>query len=174
MVAVALEPRIALPCNEIRAFVAASVVAVRARTVRVLFAFARDAAAVWRETTLRDAVFTRPFAVARCAFARDATARLCTVLREVVARDAFTDGAATAVRATVARDVVAALRGLVRPELRVVAARPDCGAATEFASNGIIGSAKTARIDNSVEHTKNAPASRKTVPTAFLKESAIF
>ena len=157
-----------------RAFWAAAVVAVRARTLRALFAFARDVAAIWRETTLRDAAFTRPFAVARCAFARDATARLCTVLRDVVARDAFADGAATAVRATVARDVAAVLRGLVRPELRVVAARPDCGAATEFGSYGAIGSAKTARIDNKVEQTKNAPANRKTVPTAFLKESAIF
>ena len=43
---VVFEPRIALPCNDTRELFTASVVAVRARTVRVLRAFARVVAAV--------------------------------------------------------------------------------------------------------------------------------
>ena len=39
---------------------------------------------------------------------------------------------------------------------------------------GAIGSANTVRIDNNVEQIKNAPASKNTVPTAFLYASVIF
>ena len=38
---------------------------------------------------------------------------------------------------------------------------------------GAIGSANTARIDKNVEHTKNAPAKRNTVPMAFFATVAI-
>ena len=155
VVGVALEPRIAEPCKEIRALFAAAVVAVRARTERVAAAFARDVAADARDTTLRE-----PAAFARFTAGRPDTARDAVPLGVVV-------------RATVVRLAFARLRGLARPE-RGFDARPLCGAATEFSFIGAIGSANTERIDKNVEHTKNAPASKNTVPMAFLNESAIF
>ena len=48
--------------------------------------------------------------------------------------------------------------------------RADCVVATD-ACIGAIGSASTERIDKSVEQTKKAPASKKTVPIAFLQQS---
>ena len=86
---------------------------------------------------------------------------------------AFAFGA-TAVRATVVRVVrVAFARGFVRPDARVVCARPEFERTfTSFI--GATGSANTVRIENKVEQTKNAPAKRKTVPMAFLNEFAIF
>lgn len=39
---------------------------------------------------------------------------------------------------------------------------------------GATGSANTARIDSTVEQTKNAPASKNIVPIAFLIEFAMF
>ena len=162
--AFALDPRIALPCNEMRALFAAAVVAVRARTARVAFALARFVAVVWRETTLRDDTAFARLAFVRFAFARVVTARDCTVLREFAARDAF----AVVVRATVARDglspreLVRLERGDVRPLwLKYI-----------VAFVGATGSANTERIDNIVEHTKKAPANKKTVPSAFLTEFA--
>lgn len=157
MVAEALDPRIALPCNEMRALFAASVVAVRARTVRTRLALARDVAAVVRDTTLRDVA---PFA--RAAFARDVTARDWTVLRDTVERDALPD----------VREAFAVARGLARAFRALPDARDAFAVATE--STGAIGSANTARIDNIVEHTKNAPANKKTVLIAFLTEFATF
>ena len=81
----AFDPRIALPCNEIRAVSAASDVAVRARTVLRAFAFARFVTSCLRDITLRVCVFTRGCAT----FARFIT------VRDVTARFAFTAPAFT-------------------------------------------------------------------------------
>ena len=78
----ALEPRIALPCKEIRALFAASVVAVLARTVRVFVAPARFAVTFWRDTTLRLGVATVFVLRVVTAFARG----FCTALRETTLR----------------------------------------------------------------------------------------
>ncbi len=155
----ALLPRIALPVKDMRAGLAA-----RERTLRATFApVVRDALVVpvrdttLRDATLRDELFTALFGmvVTRVAdeFARDA------VVRDATLRD----GAAPVVRDT----VFVALRG-VAAERPVAPAR-----AVGDAAIGAIGSAKTARIDNNVEQTKNAPANKNTVPTAFLQKSAI-
>lgn len=139
-----LLPRIALPCNETRAWFD---VAVRARTLRDVVVV-RDAP-VARDTTPRDVVV----AVVR---------GLATVVRDATLRAVFADGVAVVPRDTtfdVARRDVALVRG-------------DC-AVTIAPVVGAIGSANTARIDNNVEQTKNAPASKKTVPTAFLQQSAM-
>ena len=65
-------------------------------------------------------------------------------------------------------------RFTMRPLARLVelerAVAPDDCAGTIA---GAIGSAKTARIDKNVEHTKNAPANRNTVPMAFFATVAI-
>lgn len=141
-----LLPRIALPCNETRAWLD---VAVRARTLRELVVV-RDAFA--RDTTLRDAV----------AFARgDAT-----VVRDVTPR-AVPAVVATFVFAVVPRDITLAV---ARRDDAVP--RGDCAPAIAPVV-GATGSANTARIDNNVEQTKNAPANKKTVPTAFLQQSAM-
>jgi hypothetical protein len=60
----------------------------------------------------------------------------------------------------------------VAPDERDVAPEPR-GLCADGAICGAIGSAKTARIDKNVEHTKNAAASRNTVPAAFLNISPI-
>ena len=111
-----------------------------------------------REAVLRDALFVEATGVV--------AVRAAVVF--VVARD-------VTVRATFARVAVAAFvvaredaRGLVRD----VPARPVAAADCVTISVGAIGSANTARIDNNVEQTKNAPASKKTVPMAFLQKSA--
>ena len=172
----ALEPRMALPCRETRAFSAAVVVAVRARTLRVCVVAARDRAASARETTRRFAV-----SVARgdVVVVRDAVARGVTERADAAVRDAGVAVAVVrgfvAVRAIVRRDVTFdedVARGLVRPGAR--AAGADCGAMIVVGSTGAIGSANVERIDINVEHTKNAPASKNIVPRAFLKESLIF
>lgn len=180
---VALVPRMALPCKETRAVLAD--VAVRAATPRDADAVVpRDV--VVRDATLRgdadtprdvamlarDAVvlaMPRDVAVARdgaTVVPRDADAP-DTAARDVVARDATERDAAVVVRAVDA----AVVRGLVRPDARDVPARADCGAAAAVTFIGAIGSASTARIDTNVEQTKNAAASKNTVPTAFLQKS---
>ena len=187
----ALLPRIALPVSETRAVVPA-----RETTLRDAFATFDD---VVRDTTLRaelprDAV-ARPVvaAVVRDAVAlgrpdvvvvRDAVP-LVVVVRDVV-------GTAVAVRDTTPRDIVAPLVFAVPRETtfddvpRAVAvdgravdartlpaARGDATADDVVTvASGAIGSANTARIDNKVEQTKNAPASKNTVPIAFLTCSA--
>jgi hypothetical protein len=173
-------PRIALPCKDTRALSAAVVVAVRARTLRVVAAPARveTVFAPLRDTTLRLVIvvprveitlFARGFAVAVRAVVRALTFLLATARGFAFAR------AFVAVRATVAREVAFELRGLARPDARGFAfARAAWGVAYAVSSTGAIGSAKTARIDKNVEHTKNAPASKKTVPTAFFNVSATF
>ena len=179
---VALVPRMALPCNETRAVLAD--VAVRADTPREADAVVpRDV--VVRDATLRgdadtprdvtalprDAVvlaMPRDVAVARdgaTVVPRDADIP-DTAARDVVARDATERDAAVVVRAVDA----AVVRGLVRPDARDVPARADCGAAAVIFI-GAMGSASTARIDTNVEQTKNAAASKNTVPTAFLQKS---
>lgn len=187
----ALLPRIALPVSETRAVVPA-----RETTLRDAFAIFDD---VVRDTTLRaelprDAV-ARPVvaAVVRDAVAlgrpdvvvvRDAVP-LVVVVRDVV-------GTAVAVRDTTPRDIVAPLVFTVPRETtfddvpravavdgRAVDARTLPAARGDATADdvvtvavGAIGSANTARIDNKVEQTKNAPASKNTVPIAFLTCSA--
>lgn len=161
----ALLPRIALPCNDMRALFAADVVAVRLRTERELFAVVRDAAVPVRDTTLRDVVARdAPVLVAAVVPARD------TTLRVVAARDAvvFVAVRATFVFATVFRGVARDARDVAVP------ARDAWGVFSVLLSTGAIGSAKTARIDKNVEQTKNAPANKNTVPTAFLQQAVIF
>jgi hypothetical protein len=110
-----------------------------------------------RDTTPRDAVEFERDAV----FARDTTLR--ETVAELLARDADA--------------VVPRTRNepLLRAAARDVAfARGDAVlAATVGVTTGAIGSANTARIDKNVEQTKNAPASKNTVLTAFLTKSAI-
>lgn len=164
---VVLLPRIALPAKETRALFAAALVAVRARTARFwVDVLVLPDAVVERETTLRDDVAVLPRAVV-------VRAELFVVARDVTERDGvvFEVFATLVVRDTVARDVfvardVVVFRGLARPVV-VAAARGDW--AVVGITVGATGSANTARIDNNVEHTKNAPASKNTVPTAFLQ-----
>jgi len=162
----ALLPRIALPDRETRA---AFVVAVRAATPRDAFAVVRVAV---RVATPR-AEFTDA-AVPRDAFvvARDATG-VVTAVRVAVVRADTVRGDATTFDAPVPRETVVAVvpRGLARP-VRVAPAADDCGTAIIISFAGAIGSANTARIDTKVEQTKNAPASKNTVPIAFLHKSA--
>lgn len=187
----ALLPRIALPVSETRAVVPA-----RETTLRDAFATFDD---VVRDTTLRAElprdVVARPVvaAVVRDAVAlgrpdvvvvRDAVP-LVVVVRDVV-------GTAAAVRDTTPRDIVAPLVFAVPRETtfddvpravavdgRAVDARTLPAARGDATADdvvtvavGAIGSANTARIDNKVEQTKNAPASKNTVPIAFLTCSA--
>jgi hypothetical protein len=63
------------------------------------------------------------------------------------------------------------LRGLARPERTFAPARVAWGPFCAALFIGAIGSAKTERIDNNVEHVKNAPPSKNIVPTAFLQQS---
>lgn len=163
----ALLPRIALPDSDTRAFV---FVAVRATTLRAAAPVVREPPVrpdvVVRDVTPRDAVVD--------AAPRDVVAALPVVptIRAAAAGRPDTLRAATGAvvpRATVAaavpRDVA-----VVRADVRAVApARGDWADAGVTA--GAIGSANTARIDNNVEQTKNAPASKNTVPTAFLQKS---
>jgi hypothetical protein len=139
------------PSNATRA-----VVPLRERILRVAFAVVRvdtprfDAARdAVRATTLR--VDVAPFVAPD---GRDAT------LRDATPRDAFAFVVAVVGRADVAVDVP---RGDARPERGEAVA-----AAGAFSNTGAIGSANTTRIDNNVEHTKNAPISNSTVPSAFL------
>lgn len=180
----ALLPRIALPCKDTRALLAVA----RERTLRAALADAveRDALFVaTRETTLRDDVPRDVVAVR----GDDVVARDDVAARD---EDAVVPAVPVAVRETAARDetlraVVADdvpretvfaefLRDVAARDARdVLPARDACGVATAVwvAEIGAIGSAKTARIDNKVEQTKNAPANKNTVPTAFLQKSAI-
>jgi len=144
LVYVVLLPRIALPCNDTRALFAA-VDVVRLRTLR-------DGFVVVRATTLRD----------EFVFA--------AVVRDVVVR-AATLRALFAVFVAV---VVVSRRDTTFVPLRrefVAVARGDC-VVVNIVFAGAIGSANTARIDTSVEQTKNAPANKNTVPMAFLQKSA--
>ena len=145
-----LLPRIALPDRDTRA--ALFDVAVRARTVRVDAFDVAVRAAVPRDVTPRDAVD------ALFVVARDAAAGRVDTPREIVAFD------------VVPRAVDILREDCVRPDARgdVAFARGDCAAGTFGTAVGATGSAKTARIDKNVEHTKNAPASKNTVPTAFF------
>ena len=158
----ALLPRMALLTIETRD---PFVVAVRARTLRAGAAVVvvRPAgvpvrvapATPPRETTLRVDVAG---VVARVAVEEVAVVRAATV------RFAFEV-------ARVAALVRLLLRGFAREApARVVA--PVFDTVPTAGAVGAMGSAKTARIDNSVEQTKNAPASKKTVPMAFLQRSA--
>lgn len=188
----ALLPRIALPVSETRAVVPA-----RETTLRDAFATFDD---VVRDTTLRAElprdVVARPVVVA--AVVRDAVALGrpdVVVVRDavplvVVVRDVV--GTAAAVRDTTPRDIVAPLVFAVPRETtfddvpravavdgRAVDARTLPAARGDATADdvvtvavGAIGSANTARIDNKVEQTKNAPASKNTVPIAFLTCSA--
>lgn len=182
----ALLPRIALPCKDTRALL----VVARERTLRAVLADAveRDALFVaTRETTLRDvvprdvvvvrgdAVVARDVVVA----ARDADVvvgvAVPVAVRETAARD---ETLRAVVPVDVSRETVLAesLRDVAARDVRdVLPARDACGVATAawVAEIGAIGSAKTARMDNKVEQTKNAPANKNTVPTAFLQKSAI-
>jgi len=159
----ALLPRIALPVKDTR-----DGLAVRERTLRAtVLPVVRDVAvAPVRDTTLRDATLRDELFVAE--FAVVVVRVAAEFERAVVARDAtLRDGVADDT-VPVARDTVfAALRGVA--VVRPVAPPRAVGAA----AIGAIGSAKTARIDNNVEQTKNAPANKNTVPTAFLQKSAI-
>lgn len=155
---VALLPRIAAPPNDTRAFVWAGMTAVRLRTERA------DAAPVPRDTTAFD-VPVRDTTLRDAPVLRDATAPVVPA-RDTTLRD-------VAVRATFAV-FDCAWRGLVRALRDDAPARKACGLVASDTLTGAIGSAKTARIDNNVEQTKNAPASKNTVPTAFLQQSAIF
>ena len=187
----ALLPRIALPVSETRAVVPA-----RETTLRDAFATFDD---VVRDTTLRAElprdVVARPVVV---AVVRDAVALGrpdVVVVRDavplvVVVRDVV--GTAVAVRDTTPRDIVAPLVFAVPRETtfddvpravavdgRAVDARTLPAARGDATADdvvtvavGAIGSANTARIDNKVEQTKNAPASKNTVPIAFLTCSA--
>ena len=94
-----------------------------------------------RDITLRDGVFAREavFDVVRAT-----TLRCCVFAREAPSVVVRTRDAA-----------------LLRPDARDVAfARGDAAFDTVGEITGAIGSAKTARIDKNVEHTKNAPASK--------------
>jgi hypothetical protein len=77
--------------------------------------------------------------------------------------------AGVVVRATVVFDAL--LRGLARPERTLLPARVAWGPFIDASFSGAIGSANTERIDNNVEHVKNAPPSKNIVPTAFLQQS---
>ena len=128
-------------------------VVVRATTLRVPVS-----RFVVRATTLRDVpVPERVVATVALLVARETTLRDA----DVFARDALFVVVRT-------RDA-AVERAFVRGD----AARGD-EAAPVGTTVGAIGSAKTARIDKNVEHTKNAPASKNTVPTAFLATPTIF
>ena len=184
----ALLPRIALPCNEMRD----GVVAVRERTLRaILFAVTRETVfdAVPRDTTARDVTpreFVDVVAVPRetvvlgrpDAVARDAVVVLTNdvagvvVPRETIARDVTPRDGATFCVCAVPRDTTddAVLRDDAgRADARTVPdVRGDATVGADTVMVGAIGSANTARIDNNVEQTKNAPANRNTVPIAFF------
>lgn len=156
-VVLALLPRIALPVKETRALL---FVAVRATTLRDALPV-RDTVlrpdVVVRDVTLRDCVVAAGVVVAEV---RDATTGRPVTLRAAAGADV--------VRATVAafvRDVA------VRPDVRAVAPRCDDTCPVATPAVGAIGSANTARIDNRVEQTNPAPASKNIVPTTFLKIS---
>lgn len=121
-----------------RLFVVRFVVALlRDVTPRVVVGRVVRVGVIPRDVTVRFAAFPRDTAVLVGVF----------VARAVVARD------------TVARFVVvAAARGLVRPDFCAVA----------FGLT--IGSANTERIETRVEQTKNAAANKNIVPIAFLTE----
>ena len=109
-----------------------------------------------RDTTLRDGVFARD-------------AELDVVRATTLRCGAFARDAATGAVVVRTRDAA-----LLRPDARDVAfARGDAAFDTVGEITGAIGSAKTARIDKNVEHTKNATASKKTVPIAFFATPAI-
>ena len=147
-----LLPRIALPCNETRAWFD---VAVRARTLRDA-AVVRDVVVFARARTLRD-VFVVAVAREFATVPRDETPRAILAFELVVVVVALLPRFTTF---ALARREFVALRG-------------DCAFATPTVFAGAIGSANTARIDTNVEQTKNAPASKNTVPTAFLQKSVI-
>ena len=178
--------RMALPVNDTRGAIVVRFVAERETTLRDVPAArvvaARDAlpdvAALPRETTLRDVTAVRDafVAVGRdtvlvLALPRDTTVRDVAVVRAALdGRDDTPRADVAVVLATVELDAFA--RVVVRPVARaVVPARGDCGPFAVTTGTGAIGSANTARIDNNVEQTKNAPANRNTVPTAFLQNS---
>ncbi len=163
----ALLPRIALPDRDTRAF---GFVAVRDTTLRGAAPVVREPPVrpdvVARDVTPRDAVVdAAPRDVVPVAVVED-TARVAAAGRPDTLRAAADAVVPRAmVDAAVPRDDV-----VVRPDARAVApARGDWADVAIIA--GAIGSANTARIDTNVEQTKNAPASKNTVPTAFLKKS---
>ena len=194
----ALLPRMALPCKDIRDGVPERDTTLRAvdverdafatvprdTTLRPAVAVPRDVVAVVAVVP-RDAVTLGRDVVAvvprdAVVVARDAvgvTVARDTVPRDAVPRDVIARGdVATVVAVAVPRDTVfVALRRDVVAVLRgdAVPARVAWGpmAATDVVI-GAIGSANTERIDTNVEHTKNAPASKNTVPMAFLQKSA--
>lgn len=150
--ALPLYPWIALPVRDMRD----GVIAVRATTLRDVVR-----AVVPRDTTFRAVLFARDTVFV--VVARDTTPRDRLVVPA-------TRPVADVVRATVAFDTP---RFVVRPDARFVAfVRGDAFDCTGVIA-GAIGSANTARIDKNVEHTKNAPAKRNTVPTAFFATNAI-
>lgn len=118
----------------------------------------------------RDTVFVR--APPGVTAARDAAVRDVTV-RAVVAELLFdvNDVPRDTIFDDVPRDAATDGRAAERtvPDARGDASAPD-DVGTVFA--GAIGSANTARIDNNVEQTKNAPANKNTVPIAFFTCSA--
>ena len=181
----------ALPCNDMRD----GFVVVRERTLRVgLFAATRDAVVVVvRDTTLRDAPDADGRAVV-VVFLRDV---VIVGRPDVATRDDAVAVPAATVGVVVARDTTLRLAVVPRGDVTVVVAFPRetifaefprdvagrdvrdvlparvaWGVITLFWATGAIGSANTERIDKNVEQTKNAPASKNTVPIAFLNESA--
>lgn len=191
----------ALPCNDTRdgLVVVARDITLR-DTIPPPFAVRDAVFVVPRDTTLRDAVDVVPRDAAFTAFTpRDDVAivgrpDVVAVARDadVVALVAGATAAVVAARDTTARedafargdcvttpDVVSAPRDTIFAELpRDVAGRDAVPARCAWGNKivawpvGAIGSANTARIDNNVEHTKNAPASRNIVPIAFFNDSA--
>lgn len=126
----------------------------RDRTLRVVDVARFAVLRAVRATTFR-VVVRAAFAFVAVEFVRD------TTLRDATPRDAAAEFVAVVGRAVFDADVP---RGLARPD------RGDwvCAIMADASMVGAIGSAKTTRIDNNVEHTKNAPINNNTVPSAFL------
>lgn len=190
-----LLPRIALPCKDTRDGVVPDVVVAREITFLLLFTATREVVFVaFLETTLRDAVpvvaavpretvvlgravavvvvpATVPLETVGVVAPRDTVARDVTVRAGVAAL-----GVVVTVAAVVPRDTILVfvldVAGRADERVLLVPARVACGVATAFCAIGAIGSANTALIDKNVEQTKNAPASKNTVPIASLQKSA--
>ena len=171
----------ALPCKDILdGFV--PVVVLETTVLAVLLAVVLDAlpVAVPRDTTAREVTPREEVLLAAAGLAVD--------VEEVVLATLLAPDVAVVPRDTTARDVTlregleavvvaVVVLEIVLPEPRDVApeflAEPVVARCACVVSNsGAIGSAKTALIDKNVEQTKNAPASKKTVPIAFLHVSA--
>ena len=179
----ALLPRIALPCSEIRAAVFC-VVPTRDTTARDAFATFDD---VVRETTFLDETPRDADVLDAVAFARDtvvlgrlvvvvavvltAVVGVVVVAREVTPRATVAELVVPVSRDTTFDVVVREVAGLADVRTLLLE-RGDCTVFVVIVFVGAIGSANTARIDKNVEQTKNAPASKNTVPIAFLQCSA--